>query len=153
MANYLKAGDIISGKRGLITATVDGKVRTCAEVKSVTATISKNKTSYNTLGKHGEQHKATGWSGSGDMTIYHVTSFWDDIIMKYVEKGVDTNFSLLIENDDPNSDAGVKRTTLMDVNLDSIEIAKLDVDADGLDSSVSFTFEDVAQIRRFSDPF
>ena len=34
------------------------------------------KAEVKTLGKRGVQHKGTGWSGAGSMTIYYVTSIF-----------------------------------------------------------------------------
>ena len=56
---------------------------------------------------------------------------------------------MLIENDDPTSSIGKQTTILKGVNLDSIIIAKLDVDSETLDEDISFTYNDVDMPEEF----
>ncbi len=72
--SYLKAQDTISGKEGKAVATIDGNVEDMFYIKKIEANVEKTKSEIKTLGRRGTQHKATGWSGTGSMTIllyYH----------------------------------------------------------------------------------
>ena len=60
-----------------------------------------------------------------------------------MDEGVDTYFDLLIENEDPSSDIGKQTIILKQVNLDGIDIAKLDIDSKELDEELDFTFNGV----------
>lgn len=148
---YMKARDAISGKEGSLYATIDGKVFEVAECKSINAKITKNKTEFRALGYRGTQHKATGWSGSGTLVIHYASSRWTKMMMDYIRTGKDLYFKLQITNDDPTSQIGKQRITLVDVNLDEAEIAKLDVDSDILDESMNFTFSDALLNEEFSE--
>ena len=87
---YLRAGDTISGQEGKATAVIDGNVQDLFFVKTVEATFEKNKSEVKTLGHRGVQHKGTGWSGSGSMTLYYVTSLFRKMALEYAKNGKDT---------------------------------------------------------------
>ena len=148
---YMKASDAISGKEGSLYATIDGKVIQVAECKSINAKITKNKTEFKALGYRGTQHKATGWSGSGTLTIHYASSRWAKMMIDYAKKGIDTYFKLQIINEDPTSSIGKQTVTLIDVNFDEAEIAKIDTDAEFLDETMNFTFSDVEMPDKFKE--
>ena len=147
---YLKAQDTISGKEGTLYATIDGNIVAVAELTNINAKITKNKKEIKVLGHRGTQYKATGWTGTGQMTIHYVTSMWSKMMLKYVDEGKDTYFKLQCTNEDPTSSAGKQTVTLLDVNLDEDEIIKLDTEADTLDKQMNFTFSDVTMTEAFS---
>lgn len=149
---FLLAKDAISGKEGMLWTTIDGNVRECAEVRNITVTLDKNKAEFRALGERGTQHKATGYSGTGSMTIYAVTSYWNKMLIDYANNGVDTYFTLILKNEDPNSAIGAQRIQINNVNLDGGDLAKLDVDADFLDQSFNFTWTGVKLLKEF-DPY
>ena len=114
----MKAADAISGKEGTLYATINGEVVPVMECKNISAKIQKKKKEFNSLGHRGTQHKATGWSGSGSMTIYYASSSWTKMMIDYATKGIDTYFKLQITNSDPTSAIGTQTVTLVDVNID-----------------------------------
>lgn len=146
---FMRAEDAISGKMGKVFATIDGNVEEMLYVKNIEATIDKKKIEVPILGVTGDQHKAGGWSGTGSMTIYYATSLFRKMMLEYIKTGKDTYFDVLVENDDPTSGIGKQTTILKGVNLDSIIIAKLDVDSETLDEDVSFTYNDVEMPEEF----
>lgn len=148
----LRAGDTISGQEGKATAIINGEVRDMFYVKTLEATVEKNKLEVRTLGKRGVQHKTTGWSGTGSMTIYYVTSDFVNMAKNYVKNGVDTYFTITIENNDPTSTIGTQTVSLFDVNLDAIPITKVSVEDEVLECDMDFTFQDMDVINTFNDP-
>lgn len=150
--SYLKAGDIISGQEGKVTAKINGNVEVLAFVKNINATMEKQKSEIKVLGHRGTQHKTTGWSGTGSMNIYYITPLFRAMALKYAKTGVDTNFEITIENDDPTSSVGKQTTVLFGCNIDSVELAKLDVDNTELDEDIDFTFEDFDILNQFGKP-
>lgn len=148
----LRAGDTISGQEGKATAIIDGQVRDMFYVKTLEATLEKNKLEIRTLGKRGVQHKTTGWTGSGSMTIYYVTSEFLNMAKRYAKDGVDTYFTITVENNDPTSTIGTQTVSLFDVNLDAIPITKVSVDDEVLEMDMDFTFQDLDVINTFNDP-
>lgn len=148
----LNAGDTISGQEGKATAKINGEIRDMFYIKTLEATVEKNKQEVRTLGKRGVQHKTTGWSGAGSMTIYYVTSEFVRMAKEYVKNGVDTYFTVTVENNDPTSSVGKQVTTLFNVNVDSIPVAKLDVEDNVLEADLDFTFDDLDLLEEFSEP-
>ena len=146
---FLLAKDSISGKEGMIWATLDGKVVELAEVKSFTATLNKKKVAFNSLGQRGEQQKATGWSGTGTLNVYYVSSTFLKMLVDYAKTGKDQYFNLTVKNEDPNSSVGSQKVTLGQVNIDGGDILKLDVDADILDTPFNFTYSEIDILEKF----
>lgn len=149
---FLKASDSISGQEGKAYATINGRVEEMFYVKKIEATAEKNKAEIKTLGRRGTQHKATGWSGTGSMTIYYVTSLFRQMMLNYIKGGVDTYFDVQIVNQDPNSTIGKQTIVLKGVNLDKVIMASLDTEADALEEDIDFTFEDVEILNQFNAP-
>lgn len=154
MADFetLLAKDTVSGQEGRATQNIDGEITDMFFAKAITATFEKNKVEVKTLGKRATQHKAIGWSGSGTMTIYYMTTEYRKMALKYAKTGVDTNFQMTITNEDPTSSIGAQTIVLYNVNIDSTDLAKLDVDAEVLDEEVAFTFDDFDILDEFGRP-
>jgi hypothetical protein len=149
---FLRAGDTISGQEGKATSVIDGNVQDMFYVKTLEATFEKTKAEVKTLGKRGTQHKGTGWSGAGSMTIYYVTSIFREMALKYAKTGKDTYFNITIVNDDPTSTIGKQTVVLYNCNVDSVILAKLDTDSDTLDEDIDFTFDDFDILDSFGNP-
>lgn len=155
--SYLKAGDTISGQEAAASMLVkapDGStsVENAFWAKNLEATVQVEKTDVYTLGKRGAQHKPNGWSGSGTMTIYYVTSLFRKLALQYIKTGVPAYFDLTVTNNDPGSSVGVQTVILKNCTLDSVIIAKFDVESEVLDESVEFTFDDVDILDEFVAP-
>lgn len=150
--SYLKAGDIISGQEGRATLKVDGNIENMFYVKQLEATFEKQKSEVRTLGHRGTQHKTTGWSGTGSMTIYYISSLFRKLAQRYAREGKDIYFDITIENNDPTSSVGRQTVVLYSCNVDSTVIAKLDVDNTELDEDLDFTFEDFEILDEFQTP-
>lgn len=155
--SYLKAGDTISGQEAVATMLVhneDGSkaVETMFWAKNLEATASIEKTEVRTLGKRGVQNKPNGWSGSGSMTIYYITSLFRRMALQYIKTGVPVYFDITVTNNDPGSSVGQQTTVLKNCTLDSVILAKFDVEADVLDEGVDFTFDDVDILDEFQVP-
>lgn len=148
----LNAGDTISGQEGKATAIINGEIKDMFYIKTLEATVEKNKEEVRTLGKRGVQHKTTGWSGTGSMTMYYVTSEFVKMAKEYIKNGKDTYFTVTVENNDPTSTIGKQTVTLFDVNIDSIPVTKLDVDNTVLDCDLDFTFDDLDLVNEFKEP-
>jgi len=114
--------------------------------------MDKKKTAMKTLGKRGEQHKASGWSGKGSLSMYYVTSILRALALIYNKTGKDTYFNITVTNEDPTSSVGKQTLVLYNCNLDSTVLAKLDVDAEVLDEDADFTFDDFDILDSFGRP-
>lgn len=149
---FLKAGDTISGQEGRAYATINGQVEEMFYVRTLEATVERQKTEVRTLGRRGVQHKASGWTGTGTMTIYYVTSLFRQLMLNYIKTGRDVYFDITIVNEDPTSTIGRQTVVLKNVNLDSVVVARLDTETEVLDEEVSFTFDDIDILDTFNAP-
>lgn len=154
---YLKAGDTISGQEATASMLVknpDGttSVENMFWAKNLDSTIEIEKTDVFTLGKRGKQTKPTGWTGTGNMTIYYITSLFRRMIIDYVKYGKPIYFDITVTNNDPASSVGPQTTVLKNCTLDSVTIAKIDVETQVLDETVDFTFDDVEMLEEFQEP-
>lgn len=155
--SYLKAGDTISGQEAVATILVhnaDGttSVENMFWAKNLEASAQINKTEIYTLGKRGVQNKPNGWSGSGNMTIYYVTSLFRRMALQYIKTGKPVYFDITVTNEDPGSTVGPQTIVLRNCTLDSVILAKIDVESDVLDETVDFTFDDVDMLDEFQQP-
>ncbi|MFD2703817.1 phage tail tube protein [Paenibacillus shunpengii] len=149
---YLKAGDILSGNEGRAYTTINGQVEEAFYFRNVEAVAEKQKSAVKVLNRTGAQHKANGWEGTGSATIYYVTSVFRKMMLEYIKTGRDTYFDFTFINEGKGSTIGKQETILRDCNLDSVVLAKLDVDAEELDEDISFTFDDVDMPSLFVTP-
>lgn len=150
--NFLRARDVISGQEASAQAIVDGQVIDLFQAKSVEATFTKRKSEIKTLGRRGTQSKTVGWSGTGTLTAYYVSSKFREMALEYIKNGKDLYFTLIIVNKDPTSTIGRQTMALYNCNLDATTLAKFDTEADALDESMTFTFDDAEMLESFGDP-
>lgn len=154
---YFKAGDTISGQEAVAKITIknaDGSstIEDLFYAKNLEGVCNINKTPVKTLGKRGEQHKPNSWTGTGNMTIYYATSVFRKMAMQYIKTGRPVFFDLLVTNEDPASSIGRQTTVLKTCSLDSVILAKFDVDSEVMDESMDFTFDDADMLDEFGVP-
>lgn len=154
---YLKAGDTISGQEAVATMLIhnpDGSntLERMFWAKNLEASVEVKKTEVYTLGKRGAQTKPDGWAGSGSMTIYYATSLFRRMVIQYIKTGIPVFFDIAVTNIDPGSSIGAQTMVLKNCSLDSIILAKFDVETEVLDEDVSFTFDDVDMLEEFQAP-
>ena len=149
---FLSKDDAINAREGVITATIDGQVQELAEIMTLTANVELTKADFKALGTSVVQKKITGWSGTGEMTIYYVTTDWNRIILEYTKYKRTINFDIIVTNEDPSSGIGKQRVKLSKCTLDGGDVAKMDTDADYLEGTYNFTFEDWDILDKF-DPY
>ena len=147
----LKSFDPISGKEGVAYAKINGNNEELFFAKTIEASVEKAKSEIKAIGRRMTGHKTTGMSGSGSMTLYYLTPLFRQMLKQYKDTGVDIYFDLVVENNDPSSSAGKQTVLLMDCNLDSVLLTKLDGDSDDpLEEDADFTFEDFDILQEFT---
>lgn len=148
----LRASDIPAGSEAVAYIEIDGKVEEFFYAKSIEATAELNKSEVKVMGKRGVQNKATGWSGSGSMTIYYVTTMFRNMLLKYAKQGVLPAFKLVVTNEDKGTSIGKQTVVLYDCVIDSVNLVKFDVESDALDEDMDFTFSDFDILDSFGNP-
>src|SRR5690606_15423703 len=129
---FFRETDAISGKQAKAFATINGQVEELFYAKSLEATIEKNKVDVPVLGKTNTPQRSAGWSGTGTMTIYYVTSKFRQLMRTYIQTGQDFWFDLMIVNEQPGSSTGKQTVFLKGCNLDSVIAARFDASSDDM---------------------
>lgn len=140
---FFRETDAISGKQAKAYVTINSRVEELFYAKSLEATIEKNKVDVPMLGKTNTPQRSSGWSGTGTLTIYYVTSMFRQLMRTYIQTGQDFWFDLMIVNEQPGSSTGRQTTILKGCNLDSVIAARFDATSDDmLEEELPFTFHD-----------
>lgn len=149
--NILQAEDAVNGREGVATAEIDGKVVELMELANITITVEKDKTEFRAMGTRNTQNKTTGWKGTGSANVRYISSRWAQLMQNYVKTGKDNYFTIVITNQDPGSATGKQIIQVLGCNLDSVDIAKLDIDQEVLDQDIDFTFNDFNVLQSFKE--
>lgn len=139
---YMKAADTLYASAARCYLTLGGKRYNFMNMKSVEATFKKKKVEVKILGKTGTGHKAAGWEGTAKAKCYYNTTIMRKIAEEYKNTGADEYFDVQIINEDKGTSVGKQEVMLKDCNMDSLIIAKFDIEAELLEEELEFTFDD-----------
>jgi len=148
--NTMKAKDTVSASLAECFVTIDGNRYNFMQAIDLEATFEKQKTEVPILGKTGKGNKSTGWKGTGSATFHYNTSIFRELLYRYKETGEDIYFDIQVTNEDPTSSVGRQTVILKDCNIDGGILTKFDADADYLDETLDFTFEDFEIPEKFN---
>lgn len=150
MADTMHARDAISGASGEAFVTIEGRRYKWANIINLEARMEKSKTQVPIMGRPGKGNKATGWEGTGSATFHFNSSVFRKMLYRYKETGEDLYFDIQTSNEDKSSTVGRQTIILKDCNLDGGLLAALDADAEYLEDSFDFTFEDWEMPEEFN---
>jgi len=148
--NTMNAKDAVSASLAECYITIDGNRYNFMQAIDLEATFEKQKTEVPILGKTGKGNKSTGWRGTGTATFHYNTSIFRELLYRYKNNGEDIYFDIQVTNEDPTSSVGRQTVILKDCNIDGGILAKFDADADYLDETLDFTFEDFEIPEKFN---
>lgn len=146
----LQAEDCVNGREGVAIAEINGQVVELMELSNITITVEKEKTEFKAMGTRNTQNKATGWKGTGSATLRYISTRWAKLFEQYAKTGKDTYFTIVVTNEDAGSATGKQVIQILGCNLDSLDIAKLDIDSEILEQDVDFTFNDFNVLEEFN---
>lgn len=146
----MKAKDAVSASLAECFVTIDGNRYNFMQAIDLEATFEKQKTEVPILGKTGRGNKSTGWRGTGTATFHYNTSIFRELLYRYKNTGEDIYFDIQVTNEDPTSSVGRQTVILKDCNIDGGILTKFDADADYLDETLDFTFEDFEIPEKFN---
>lgn len=138
----MHARDAVAGSQGRAYVIIEGSRYLFAQLINIEARMDKTKTQVPIMGRTGKGNKSTGWEGTGSATFHFNTSIFRQLLKRYKDTGEDIYFDIQITNEDGSSTSGGQTVILIDCNLDGGIIASLDADAEYLEDSFDFTFED-----------
>jgi hypothetical protein len=149
-AETMHAKDAIHGAQGEAFVTIEGNRYKFANLINIQADMAKTKTQVPILGRVGKGNKSTGAEYTGSATFHFNTSIFRQLLYRYKETGEDIYFDVQATNEDKSASVGRQTVILKDCNLDGGIIALLDADAEYLEDSFDFTYEDWEMPEQFS---
>ncbi len=150
MPTLMNAGDAVSASLAECYVTIEGNRYNFMQAINLEASIEKIKTEVPILGKTGKGNKAAGWKGTGSATFHYNTSIFRELLKRYKDTGEDIYFDIQVSNEDPTSKVGRQTVILKDCNIDGGVLTKFDADAEYLEESLDFTFEDFEMPETFT---
>lgn len=150
MPTLMNAGDAVSASLAECYVTIEGNRYNFMQAINLEASIEKIKTEVPILGKTGKGNKAAGWKGTGSATFHYNTSIFRQLLKRYKDTGEDVYFDIQVTNEDPTSKVGRQTVILKDCNVDGGVLTKFDADAEYLEESLDFTFEDFEMPETFA---
>lgn len=148
--NFMAAKDAVSASLAECFVTIEGNRYNFMQAIDLEANFEKSKTEVPILGKPGRGNKATGWVGTGSATFHYNTSLFRELMYRYKNTGEDVYFDIQVTNEDPTASVGRQTVILKGCNFNGGTLTKFDADAEYLDETLEFTFEDFEIPEKFS---
>jgi hypothetical protein len=151
--NYTRLADTISSHEGKAFITINGVNRELFEISSLKAQVDLIVQEKRLLGHRMTQHKVTGATGTGSITMYFMNSEVLNQAIQYIKTGKYQGLKLQVMNEDDQSTIGRQEIVLSNVILSSVPAAILD---DGSDDPITFdtdfTYDDIENLQSFVAP-
>lgn len=139
------AQQVMSGTQGEVW--INGKYM--AQVNAFQAEIKLIKEEVNQVKRMGKQYKTTGWEGTGNVKMNHVSSYFMDLMADNVRNGRQTVCTIMAKLDDPDA-VGAERIVIRDATFDKLTL--MDWAAKKLtEDDYDFTFTDFDTLDTASD--
>lgn len=154
MAYYLTAGDVISGQEAEVRFRnrETGVLEEAFHLVDLEATADFNIQDFRSIGKRGVQHKTSGWTGTGTMTLYYISSTFRQYLADYERTGVPAYFDIILINRDAASSIGIQSVLLGKCQISSMVAGKVDINQDVLDETLDFVFDEFDLVEPFNLP-
>lgn len=150
---YLLAKDTVNGAEGKIFITVDGKNIEVACMRNITTNGEIQGEDMRVIGTRKIQNKANGAKLTGTGNIYYGTNLFTDMVLKYINEGIMTQFDIQITNRDPSTTIGSQTIAYYGCQLTgTIPLSILNDEESMLNYDFNFTYTNVARLTAFNDP-
>ncbi len=151
--NYVRLADTISSKEGKAYITINGQNRELFEISSFKAQLDLKAQARRMMGHRMTQHKVVGAEGTGNMTMYFMSSDMLRLAIAYIKEGKYGGIKLQVKNEDAQSTIGRQEIVLLNVILATIPVTTLDDQSDDpITIDTSFTFDDIEGLSYFNLP-
>jgi hypothetical protein len=145
----LASKEVLALSDGRVVATINGKNYTLIEASTVSAKVSVNKESVNTLGNRMTGHIPTSAEGTGSLKTYYVNSMWADVVQNWKEKGIMPDISITGTMESTRGSIGKQTVRLYGVIPDEISLFDIEAGDGVIEDEWDFTFEDFKIIDQF----
>lgn len=153
MAEHLLARDTVNGAEGQAFITVDGKNTPLVGLRNLTTQAEIQSNDMRVVGTRKTQNKNSGVKLSGQGNVYYGTPVFLDMLLKYIQTGISTPFSIQVINDDPSVSIGTQNMVYLDCELTgAIPMSILNDEDTMLNFDFNFSIGDVQRIAGFKNP-
>ena len=136
MAESFNSQQVMSGTEGEVW--IDSQYM--AQVVAFKAEVKLVKEEVNQVKRRGKQYKTTGWEGSGNVKMNHMSSYFIDKMADNIKNGKQTVCTIIAKLSDPNA-IGDERVVIRDATFDKLTL--MDWAAKKLtEDDYDFTFTD-----------
>ena len=151
-AAHLNVRDINNGALAEVWFTFpSGEKMNCMHVISLSTTVEKEKEQKHVLGLIQAGNKSLGVTFSGTMTVYDITTRFRKKMEEYVNTGQDMYGQMDVISYDNTSATGRQSVSYFGVNVDSLELSKIDINAASLETDIAFTYESFTINQEYDD--
>lgn len=141
----------VSGTEGIVFILFpDGRRKILANVIKFEAKLKYTKKQIPILGRKTKANKKGLGEGTGSMTMHFNTSVFREMAKQYNQRSRDGFFDLLVVNDDADSNVGAQKILLKQVNFDEVTLSVLDAEAEYIEETMPFTFNDWDLLEGFN---
>ena len=152
---FLKADELVNGKKGAVYFTIDNRRSEMAGIQSIEAHRTVNTSTFATVGTTRNQTRALGVDGTGSMTVnYWMVKIFSAMVDQYEKTGLMPKWDIMIVNEEVGATIGTQTVQLFGCHLTGdVPLAALDASNDeGLTIDVSFAFDRSENLQNFNDP-
>ena len=136
MAESFNSQQVMSGTEGEVW--IDSQYM--AQVVAFKAEVKLVKEEVNQVKRRGKQYKTTGWEGSGNVKMNHMSSYFIDKMSDNIKNGKQTVCTIIAKLSDPDA-IGDERVVIRDATFDKLTL--MDWAAKKLtEDDYDFTFTD-----------
>ena len=117
MAESFNSQQVMSGTEGEVW--IDSQYM--AQVVAFKAEVKLVKEEVNQVKRRGKQYKTTGWEGSGNVKMNHMSSYFIDKMADNIKNGKQTVCTIIAKLSDPNA-IGDERVVIRDATFDKLTL-------------------------------
>lgn len=153
---YLQAQDTVNGRIGVTWINIDGVLTELVGVEKFEAIDTLESSEFKTVGTTKTQTKVKGVSGKITIEIqYHGVKMFSGMVQTFRKTGRLPVFSMINENNDPNTSLGTRTVAYTGCVLDGdILSSRLDsASEDGMTISVGAKYTDSEVLQDYAEPF
>jgi len=154
--SYLLAQDTLNGAEGKITITKGGHILEVCGMKNIKTVASIQSSDMKTIGTRKIQSKTNGVKQTGTGKVYfgsNSSNLFTDMVLNYINNGVQDVFDITITNEDPASSVGAQVMGYYGCVLTGdIPLSILDDEEAMLNYDFNFSYTNVKRLEAFNDP-
>lgn len=141
----MQRNDLINGRHGMgVITTEDGLREEMIYIKNIKVPVETSVKEIKRLGTNKNIHIQSSGSQKWSADIYRVTRLFRNIMVKFLNEGIETRFDMILIQNDPNHSRGAEKIILKGCLIDRADLINLDIESEeAIGESVSGTYEDV----------